>query len=159
MLGNPLLREKSTDVVDSDGELKQIICDLEDTLSYLQESKGIGRALAAPQIGHMKKVILYNTPDARLVMVNPVIKHKSEEMFSVWDSCFSFDVAFFVNIQRHVSIEVSYSNEHGEQMSNTFVNEMSELFQHEIDHLYGVLATDYLTDNKQIVIRSEWEKF
>lgn len=158
LLGNPLLREKSANVVDFDSELIPIVRDLEDTLSYLQESTGIGRALAAPQIGHMKKVILYNTPDARLVMVNPVINHRSEEMFDVWDSCFSFDVAFFVNIKRHLSIEVSYFNEQGDLKSATFNDDLSELFQHEIDHLYGILATDYLTDNKQILMRSEWEK-
>ena len=77
---------------------------------------------------------------------------------AVWDSCFSFDVAFFVKIKRFKSIKVKYQNEIGESMEEMFSDDLSELLQHEIDHLHGVLATDYLDNNKDIVLRTEWEK-
>ncbi|MGI6777480.1 MAG: peptide deformylase [Acetivibrionales bacterium] len=157
-LGNPKLREKSSNIYDFNCELKEILSDLEDTLSYLQQLFGIGRALAAPQIGCMKKVVFCLLPGRRIVMVNPQIIWKSEEMFNVWDTCYSFDVAFFVNTNRHKSIKVEYQDENGLVITEEFTGDLSELFQHEIDHLNGILATDYLMDNRKIIMREEWEK-
>lgn len=128
MLGNPKIREKSSNVSDFNDELLGIIQDLKDTLSYLQNEKNIGRALAAPQIGYMKKVIYYNVNDEEIVMVNPEITWKSEAMFDVWDSCYSFDVAFFVNIARHKSIKVEYLNEKGEEIIKQFDDDLSDYF-------------------------------
>ncbi|MFX0064900.1 MAG: peptide deformylase [Candidatus Hermodarchaeota archaeon] len=158
MIGDPILREKSALVTDFGEELQEIIQDLKDTLTHLQKTKKIGRALAAPQIGYMKKVIYYGLPDRSFVMVNPEITLKSPEKFWVWDSCFSFDVAFFVEIQRYKNIKVEYQNEKGELQMREFNDDLSELVQHETDHLEGILATDHLTDVKKIISRQEWEK-
>ena len=157
-MGNPKLRKKSSNVTNFTQELLEIVQDLKDTLDYLQKEKNIGRALAAPQIGHMKKVIYYNSNDEELIMINPEIIKKSEEMFDIWDSCYSFDVAFFVNITRHKNITVKYQNEQGKEIIKQFKDALSELFQHEIDHLFGKLATDYLIDNNKIIMRAEWER-
>lgn len=156
-IGNPKLRELSSDVEDFGAELEKIAGDLGDTLTYVQEKQKIGRALAAPQIGYMKKVIFFRLPNKSFVMVNPKIVWKSEDMFKVWDSCFSFESAFFVEIDRHKSIKVDYQDESGEQKTEEFSSDLSELVQHEVDHLYGILATDHLKDLKKIVMRSEWE--
>ncbi|MFX0185863.1 MAG: peptide deformylase [Candidatus Hodarchaeota archaeon] len=158
MIGNPKLREKSTDITEFGEQLQKIILDLMDTLTDLQENKKIGRALAAPQIGYMKKVIYYGLPDEHFVMINPRISEKSEGKFWVWDSCFSFDVAFFVEIERHQKIKVEYQNEKGEMIMTEFNGDLSELVQHETDHLAGILATDHLTDVKRIILRQEWEE-
>jgi peptide deformylase len=158
MLGNPRLREMSSDVTDFESELQAGLEDLKDTLAYLQETRKIGRALAAPQIGWMKKVVYAQLPDRTVIMVNPEVVWKSEEMFEVWDSCFSFDVAFFVKVRRHRKIRVKYLDEAGSRSCKEFAGDLSELFQHEIDHLYGVLATDHLEDCRQILMRAEWEK-
>ncbi len=158
MIGNPKLREKSTNVTDVNEETLEIIQDLKDTLLYLQNEKKIGRALAAPQINHMKNVVYYNSNNEEIIMVNPIIIWKSEEMFDVWDSCYSFDVSFFVNIARYKSIKIKYQNEKGEEIIKQYNDDLSELFQHEIDHLFGKLATDYLIDNKKIIMRGEWER-
>lgn len=158
MIGNPKLREQSSDVSDFGENLTKIIQDLKDTLTHLQGTKEIGRALAAPQIGYMKKVIYYGLPEKPFIMVNPRITLKSEEKFWVWDSCFSFDVAFFVEILRHKKIKIKYQDEKGERMEKEFEKDMSELIQHETDHLQGILATDHLTDVKRIILRQEWEK-
>ncbi|MFW9905641.1 MAG: peptide deformylase [Candidatus Thorarchaeota archaeon] len=158
MIGNPKLREKSSKVSDFGEDLQRIIQNLRDTLSHLQEVKKIGRALAAPQIGHMKQVIYYGLPENSFVMVNPKITSKSETKFWIWDSCFSFDVAFFVEILRHKQITISYQDENGRPHVKDYDNDMSELIQHETDHLQGILATDHLTDIKRIILRQEWEK-
>lgn len=157
MIGNPRLRDKSSKITDFGENLQGIIQDLRDTLTHLQKVKKIGRALAAPQIGHMKQVIFYGLPDNPFIMVNPEIIGKSEEKFWVWDSCFSFDVAFFVEILRHKNIKIEYKDDKGDTQKKKFKDDMSELIQHETDHLHGVLATDHLTDNKRIILRQEWE--
>lgn len=158
MIGNPKLREQSVEISDFGENLQEIIQDLRDTLTHLQKTKKIGRALAAPQINYMKNVIYYGLPKNPFIMVNPKITWKSDGKFWVWDSCFSFDVAFFVEILRHKKIRVEYQDENGEKIVTEFENSMSELVQHETDHLDGILATDHLTDVKRIMLRNEWEK-
>ncbi len=158
LIGNPKLRQESSEVIDFKFELKEIIQDLKDTLIHLQETKKIGRGLAAPQIGHKKKVILFQLPEKSFVMVNPKIVSKSEETFQVWDSCFCFDVAFFVQVERNESIKVEYQDENGNIKIEEFAGDLSELVQHEIDHLHGILATDHLKDVTKIMMRDEWEK-
>jgi peptide deformylase len=159
MIGNPMLREKSAEITDFKGqELQIIIQDLKDTLKHLQQTKRIGRALAAPQIGYLRRVIYYGLSEHPFFMVNPRIARRTEEKFWVWDSCFSFDVAFFVKIERNKSIQVEYQDEGGERVVKRFSNSLSELVQHETDHLEGILATDHLTNVKKIMLRQEWEK-
>ncbi|MFX0087543.1 MAG: peptide deformylase [Candidatus Hodarchaeota archaeon] len=158
MIGDPKLRLKSSEVTNFDEELEGIIADLKDTLTYLQDTKKIGRGLAAPQLGHMKRVIHYRLPNKSFTMINPKISWSSKEKIKVWDSCFSFDVAFFVEIERNKVVKVNFLDQNGKQIVKKFVNEISELVQHEIDHLNGILATDHLTDVKKIISRQEWEK-
>ncbi len=69
MIGNQKLREKSLNVTDFTGELLEVTQDLKNTLLYLQKEKNIGRALAAPQIGHMKKVVYYNSNYEEIIML------------------------------------------------------------------------------------------
>lgn len=75
----------------------------------------------------------------------------------VWDSCFSADVAFFGKVRRNQRIEVAYYDERQNRVLAQFDGDLSELFQHEIDHLDGVLFTDHIIDN-EIIMRSEWEQ-
>src|SRR6056297_2812034 len=111
LIGNPILRKKSEELTPRDPEADIIIQDLADTLRDLQRIKKNGRALAAPQIGVLKKVVFCNLPDRTFALINPTITRHSEETFDVWDSCFSFDVQFFVEVKRYSSIEVTYFDE------------------------------------------------
>ncbi|MBI4453402.1 peptide deformylase, partial [Candidatus Woesearchaeota archaeon] len=144
MIGNQKLRKKSAQVTNFDNvskvdkQFKTILIDLKDTLTHLQKTKKIGRALAAPQIGYLKKIIFMQTLEKTFYMINPVITWKSNEMFEVWDSCFSFGVYFFVKIKRHKKIIVEYKDENGTFKKEEFEDDLSELFQHEIDHLDGI---------------------
>ncbi len=158
MLGNPNLRKSSSDVTNFNKELRGDLTNLKDTLTYLQKTKDLGRAIAAPQIGIMKKIVYFQLSDSSFYMVNPKITWRSEEMFKVWDSCYSFDIAFFIEILRHKTIKVEYQDEKGSIVFENFSGDLSELVQHEIDHLHGILATDYIKDVKKIIMRSEWEK-
>ncbi len=158
LVGNPLLRKKSETVTDFGSELRPALEDLRDTLTNHQEITGSGRGIAAPQLGYLKRVVRIQTPDFTSFLVNPEIVEKSDELFDVWDSCFSLKGAIFVNIKRHRRIRVDYQDENGEKHSREFVDGMSELLQHELDHLNGVLCTDHLKYNKGIAMKEEWEK-
>ena len=157
LLGDPRLREVSEHVV-FDKKLPQILVDLKDTLTEHQRIYGMGRGLAAPQIGYNKRIVYVQTPDFKSYLVNPKIVWRSKEEFDVWDSCFSMEAKFFVNITRSKSIKVKYTDEFKEFHNETFKDDMSELLQHEIDHLEGIICSDHLVDPRNIVMRQEWEK-
>jgi peptide deformylase len=157
LIGNETLRKKSEEVDFDTDNVTGIISDLKNTLHHLQKVKNIGRALAGIQIGYMKRIVYLNLHDRSFVMINPKITKKSEEKFEVWDSCFSADVAFFSKTSRFKRISVEYYDEKKNAVNEEFENDMSELLQHEIDHLDGVLFVDHIIDN-EIIMRSEWEK-
>ncbi len=157
MLGNDLLRKKSKPIDFKKDPVEQYIRDLRDTLYHVQKEKQIGRAIAGPQIGYFKRIIYMEAKDKRIVMINPKIMKKSRETFQVWDSCFSADVAFFGKTIRHKSIRVEYMDENRKVIQEEFTDDLSELFQHEIDHLEGILFTYHIIDN-HIIMRSEWER-
>ena len=97
-------------------------------------------------------------PNKKFFMLNPRILTKSKEKIKVWDSCFSFNVEFFIEIERFKNITVEYQDINENLKKEEFHDALSELVQHEIDHLYGVLAIDHLKDPYNIIMRSEWEK-
>ncbi|MFB6291207.1 MAG: peptide deformylase [Candidatus Bipolaricaulia bacterium] len=159
LLGNEKLWKKSSPIPKATAaSLDQAKEDLRDTLKRLKNKHGMGRALAAPQIGYFKQIIYYRFEGQSFFMINPEIVSKSSEKFQVWDSCFSFDLEFFVKIPRHRKIEVKYLDGDGVQHREEVSGGKSELFQHEIDHLHGKLATDHLQEPKNIIMREEWER-
>lgn len=157
LIGDPRLRERASEADLERDDLDAILRDLEDTLTDLQRRKGIGRALAAVQIGIPRRVVLMQVEGLRFVLVNPRITRRSEESFELWDSCYSADVAFFGRVRRARTITVEFLDERGAERREIFSGDLAELFQHEIDHLDGILFTDHILDNR-IIMRAEWEK-
>lgn len=157
LLGDPTLRETSEPVTDFD-EIHEILEDLKDTLTWAQEYYGMGRAAAAPQLGYLKRVVYVQMPNRSFYLVNPEIVRRSDETFEVWDSCFSMEAAFFVKIPRNRVITVQYRDENGGRHVEEFRDDMSELLQHELDHLDGVMCSDHLRDPRDIVMKAEWMK-
>jgi peptide deformylase len=157
MIGNEFLRKKAESIDFVKDPVEQYIQDLRDTLHHIQREKRIGRAITGSQIGYLKRIIYMEAEEHKIIMINPQITQKSKEAFEVWDSCFSADVAFFGKTLRHKAITVAYINENHEEIHEVFTDGLSELFQHEIDHLEGILFTDHIIDN-QIIMRSEWER-
>lgn len=160
-LGDPRLREPCEAVQHVfSPEIDELIADLTDTLAHWRATTGYGRAIAAPQIGIMKRVILLHLPGEKpWSLINPVILEKSEEKIVVWDACLSF-LSIFMQVERHRRIAVQYITERGvfDVIAAGDEKSLSELLQHEIDHLDGILAIDRVTDVKTIVTRGEFEK-
>jgi len=158
LLGNPRLRKKASPVTFPLSEkLQKDVRLLETVLEDFQREKGFGRAIAAPQIGISERFIALNFEDKHLTIFNPVISWQSEETFLLWDDCMSFP-DLMVKVRRHSSISVVYQDEHGEEkVWEKLDPSTSELLQHEIDHLDGVLAIDRAIDRESIVYRSVFE--
>jgi peptide deformylase len=91
--------------------------------------------------------------------VNPLIKVRSVEKIVVWDACLSF-LSIFMQVERHRDITVRYQDLRGEWQEIRAGEErnLSELLQHEIDHLDGILAVDRITDIRTMCTREEFEK-
>ena len=123
-----------------------------------QKRFGYGRRIAAPQIGVPQRVIFIDTDEFKGPLINPRASWKPDNQFEVWDSCFSFNVAFFVLVSRNYSIKAESSDQQGEPHLLAADKTLSELLQHELDHLDGILATDIVKDNKKMIMRSEWER-
>jgi peptide deformylase len=157
LLGNLNLRKLSLQVDFNRDNVDEIFRDLKDTLENFQNRKGLGRAIAAPQISYLKRMIYINDSKNEIKMVNPHILYCSREKIQVWDTCFSFKAEFYVKIKRFKKIKVQYLNENKEEKTEIFEDSMSELIQHEIDHLNGILAVDHLENSRNIIMRDEFE--
>ena len=160
-LGDPRLREVAKRVEDSTTpEIRALVDDLADTLAYWRNSTGYGPGIAAPQIGSSVRVIFLRLPGENLwPIVNPVITERSAEKIVVWDACLSF-LSIFMQVERYREITVRYQDLSGEwrEMRAGEVRNLSELLQHEIDHLDGILAVDRITDIRTMCTREEFEK-
>jgi len=160
-LGDPGLREVAKRVENPAApEIVALVEDLADTLAYWRQTTGYGRGIAAPQIGVNVRVIFLRLPgEDPWPVVNPVITERSKEKIVVWDACLSF-LSIFMQVERHREITVQYQDLSGEQFEIHVGEErnLSELLQHEVDHLNGVLAVDRITDIRTMCTREEFEK-
>lgn len=87
-----------------------------------------------------------------MVIINPEYLYKSEEMFEVWDDCMCFP-NLLVKVRRHKKIKIGFLDEKWERHEMELEDAMSELLQHEIDHLEGILCTQRAIDDKSFKIR------
>jgi peptide deformylase len=147
LLGNPLLYKKS-EVVNQE-EVKNLLPKINlmfDTVLDFRSKYGVGRAIAAPQIGLLKRIICINT-DKRVAMINPVLSDLSSEMFEMWDDCMSFP-NLLVKVNRHKKLTVTFRDLDWQEHTWKLSADMAELIQHEYDHLDGILATQKAIDNQ-----------
>jgi peptide deformylase len=141
-------------------EIRALVEDLADTLAYWRKRTGYGRGIAAPQMGANVRVIFLRLPGEQpWPIVNPAITERSAEKIVVWDACLSF-LSIFMQVERHREITVRYQDLSGEWREIRAGEErnLSELLQHEIDHLDGILAVDRITDIRTMCTREEFEK-
>ena len=107
---------------------------------------GQGRAIAAPQAGLQKRMIVINI-DRPYPIYNPEFIEKSSKMCEIWDDCMSFP-ELFVKVKRHYSLKMKFRDENWDEQIWELKGDMAELLQHEYDHLDGVLATMRAIDEK-----------
>ena len=155
LLGNPQLYEVSEPVLEDDlGAMESVVVDLHDTLTDFREQYGAGRAIAAPQIGVMKRLIYMSIDDDSTVFINPRLEAQSDQMMDVWDDCLCFP-DLLVRVMRHRSCRIRYRNRDWDEESLDLDGDLSELLQHEVDHLDGVLAVSRAIDDRSFALSSQ----
>ncbi len=137
LFGDPVLRQQASAVTDIDGRLARIV---EDMVPVLHRAEGLG--LAAPQVGVQKRFFVYDMGEGPRTLINPVI----EETEGEWvynEGCLSVPGMSF-EIVRPKMIHLRGIDLDGNEVSIEADELLARLFQHELDHLDGILLLDHL---------------
>jgi len=158
-LGNPHLRVKSEPIRDlHDLQIQVDKKLLQDVLEAFREEHDFGRAISAPQIGVMRHMIALHLDDRKFVIFNPRVVWQSQETMTMWDDCMCFP-SLLVRVRRHHSISISYRDEQWKEHVWSDIDQpTSELLQHELDHLNGVLAIDLAITKEDVISREAFEQ-
>lgn len=152
-LPEPILRKKAKPVTQFDKDLQTLIDDMIETM---REAPGVG--LAAPQINLPMQLAVVEYAEGEdeeenegrdlkkklYVLINPEIVKSSEEKIMGVEGCLSIP-GLIGEVERHEAIQVKALNRHGQPVKHKVDGWMARIFQHEIDHLNGVLFTDRAT--------------
>jgi len=146
-----VLKRKARAVNKFDKDLQNL---LEDMVETMREAPGVG--LAAPQIGLSDRIIVVEyyqheedeeneeAPKKVWAMINPEIVKSSEETLMGVEGCLSIP-GLLGEVERHAAVQVKGLNKHGKPMKVKAEGWLARIFQHEIDHLNGVLFTERAT--------------
>jgi len=147
LLGDPRLYQVCEPVLQTDLPLvKEWVRDMHNVMEQIRDRYRFGRAIAAPQLGFMKRLVYMNI-DKPVVFINPELHDLSEEKFELWDDCMSFP-NLLVRVSRHRSLTIKYLDENWQLQQWQTSDSLSELLQHEYDHLEGILCTMRAVDEK-----------
>ncbi|MFT8351427.1 peptide deformylase [Clostridium saccharoperbutylacetonicum] len=140
LFGDEVLRKKSREVEVVNEEIRQLLNDMAETM-YNEENGG---GLAAPQIGILKRLVVIDMGQGLIKLVNPKIISK-EGSQEVIEGCLS-NPNVFGKLLRPKTVKVQAFNEKGEEITLTGTGDLAKCFCHEIDHLDGILFTDFVTE-------------
>lgn len=138
--GDEILRKKSRIVEIIDNRIREILDDMADTM-YNTENGG---GLAAPQIGILKRLVVIDMGEGLIKLVNPKIISQ-EGTQEVVEGCLSMP-GRYGKLKRPATVTIEALNENGEKVTLTGTGDMAKCFCHEIDHLDGILFTDFVTE-------------
>lgn len=134
--GDPVLKSRAAPVETFDDNLTRLA---DDMLETMRAYEGVG--LAANQVGRLKRILVAALEDEEIVLVNPVIEDKSEELEKDTEGCLSLP-EIQVEVERPVAVTVSGQDLTGEPVRIEARDLLARIMQHEIDHLDGVLILD-----------------
>ncbi len=104
------------------------------------------------------KRLVYMVIHEPVIFINPLLDSKSEEMMEVWDDCICFP-ELLVKVRRHKRCHIKYQNMDWGEEEMWLEDDLSELLQHEIDHLEGILAVSRAIDGHSFALRSQKQPF
>lgn len=155
-LGDPVLRQLATPIVNSQEQWVQTLIDR--LMTTLQQSNGVG--IAAPQVGSVHQLLIVASrpnpryPTAPLMqptpMVNPRMVSHAEATTKDWEGCLSVP-GIRGAVPRYSAIEVEYETRDGNLQRQLLEGFVARIFQHEIDHLQGLVFLDRLESTQDII--------
>ena len=160
-LGHPVLRQRASEIEDL--ESKELQSFIDDLIETCIDSNGVG--IAAPQVYESKRIfIISSRPNPRypnapelgpIALINPEITEFSEEKEKDWEGCLSIPGIRGL-VPRHKSIKVKYLTRDGNEVVNEFSDFIARIFQHELDHLDGIVFLDRMESNHEIITEKEY---
>ena len=162
-LGAPVIREQAVEIADiHDPQLQALIDDLFATVA---DENGMG--IAAPQVSVSKRIIILSPkPNSRYpyaptmeptVMINPEMLWASSEMEKDWEGCLTVPGIRGI-VPRHQAIRIRYQTRQGVMVETAYEGFLARVFQHEVDHLDGVVFLDRVESTKDLVTEKEWQR-
>jgi len=162
-LGNPTLRQKAALVEDvHDAKIQQLIDDL---IATVAQANGVG--IASPQVAQSYCLfIVASRPNARYphapemeptAMINPKIVSHSSEVVKDWEGCLSVPGIRGL-VPRYQAIAVEYTDRYGNLQTKELTNFVARIFQHEFDHLNGVIFIDRVESTLEMITEEEYQK-
>lgn len=162
-LGDPVLRQKASFVENINDEHIQKLID--DLIATVVEANGVG--IAAPQVAQSCRLfIVASRPNPRYpnapemeptAMINPKIIAHSTEIVKGWEGCLCVPgIRGFV--PRYQEIEVEYTDRNGKLQKQKLTDFIARIFQHEYDHLDGIVFLDRLESTVDIITEQEYKK-
>ena len=162
-LGHPVLRTPASRVEHPGSvEVRNLI---DDMLTTLREADGVG--IAAPQVYEpLALFIVASRPSPRYpdaptmepeVVINPEILERSEDMIKGWEGCLSIP-GIRGDVPRHRHIRVRYQTAGSRQIERVFTDFVARVFQHEDDHLRGIVFLDRLESTRNLVTEKEYQR-
>lgn len=148
---NPQIRKKSAAVEDITEEIVSTCAAMAEAM---YRSKGVG--LAAPQVGILKKIIAVDVGDGLIKLINPRIT-MSEGLIKSEEGCLCLP-KLTVEIKRHAKVQVKGYDVNGKELSFDAEDLLARAFQHEIDHLDGLLIIDRLSRLKRDLAIRKYRK-
>ena len=165
-VGNPLLREVSRPVTLDElasAEVQQLIDDMIDTMRATN-----GAGIAAPQVGELLRIATievtsnprypYKPSIPLTVVVNPIVEPLDDEQVEINEGCLSVP-NMRGNVMRWVNIRVRYRDRHGHEHDVVQRGLTAGTFQHELDHLDGLLFLDRVVDTRTLTTWEQFERF
>jgi peptide deformylase len=150
--GDPVLKTQATAVTEINGKVARLVDDMFDTL-YDSDT---GLALAAPQIGVQKQIVVWDIDDEPMALINPVVVESDGE-FVYSEGCLSIP-ELYVDILRPNHVLVRGLTLDGDEVEIEATELMGRMFQHEIDHLNGVLMFDRMTPDQRKEAMAEYRR-
>lgn len=162
-LGNPILREPAKIVTQiTNPQIEQLINSM---LKTAAEAQGVG--IAAPQVAQSYRLfIVASRPNQRYphaptmeltAMINPKLLSHGREIVKDWEGCLSVPGIRGL-VPRYREIEVEYTTKTGQQERKILTDFIARIFQHELDHLDGILFIDRLEDEQDLYTEAEYQK-
>jgi len=136
VIGDPVLREHAREVTEFDRGLRKLAKRM---IRTMKDAPGVG--LAAPQVGVLQRLLVYDVDDDPRVLANPVLDEFSEETEEADEGCLSVP-GVTMPVARPVSLRVRGLDEYGEPVDFRAEGFEARVIQHENDHLDGVLIVD-----------------
>lgn len=163
-LGNPILRQRSEPVENvTDKSIQRLINSLVATAA---QADGVG--IAAPQVMHSRRLfVVASRPNPRYpnapsmeptAMINPKMLSYSTEIVKDWEGCLSIPGLRGL-VPRYQAIEVEYTDRQGERQQQELTDFVARIFQHELDHLNGILFIDRIESDRDLFAEQEYQRY